>query len=572
MRNSIWSSVAVLGICGLGGGALGIETAAFQTAHPTHVLVRFREGATAQQVSDALKAAGVGKTVTEYTIVPGLRCVEVSSGDVGGAIASLRGTATVMYAHADDVQSVADQTVPYGVTMVNAPAEWAAGGNTAQARGGGARVAILDTGFDFGHPDLLPPIDSASFTGEAVTDLNAHGTHCSGTVLAVDNTIGVIGVAPSADLLTAKVLTNGGWGYTSWIISGMQWAVDHGANVISMSLGGGGFEQAFQDAITAANTANVTVCAAAGNANSNALFYPAAYDGVIAVAAVDSSMARASFSNYGTYVSVCAPGVSVYSTIPTINFNATWNGVGHAANMLDGGAIATATANVYYCGIGDTAAAFPAQVAGNIAHIRRGTVTFQAKVINAENAGAIGVIISNNAPGNFTGTLNGSTDLPCIAISQADGDNLQANDGVQASITYTIGHGYAYFSGTSMACPHVAGVVGLIYANHPGVTPAQVKEALEQTALDLGDPGRDDYFGHGLVNAAAAVAYVPPACNADYNQDGGADTTDVIDLANDIASGNSSFPPSSPDFNSDGSADLTDVLDLANVIAGGSCP
>lgn len=558
---------------GAGVGA-GVQDAGAWPVHPSQVLVRFKANAAAADVEAALGRAGVERTLREFWIVPGLRCVQVAPGSVDGAIASLVREGVVEYAHADSLVGVNVQTTPYGIDLVNAPPAWADGGSTPPARGDGAVVAVLDTGVDLLHPDLPTPVATNSFvTGEAVDDLNAHGTHCTGTVLALDNNDGVIGVAPDAELMIGKVLSNSGWGYTSWIMAGVDWAVAGGADVVSMSLGGGGYVQGFQDAILAANAANVTVVAAAGNNNSNAAHYPSGYDGVISVAAVDSSSNRASFSNFHPTVSVAAPGVGVNSTIPQITVNATWSSVARTGRALSGGQVRNVTANVYYCDIGDTADDFPAAVAGNIAHIRRGNGTFQLKVDNAEAAGAIGVIISNNVSGLFSGSLADGSGVPVIGISQADGNTLQAADGVQGTISFArTGSTYANFNGTSMACPHVAGVAALIYSNVPGVTPAQVKAAMEQTATDLGDTGRDDYYGHGLVNAQAAVASLRPSCSTDYNQDGGGDTSDVIDLANDIASGVQSFPPSNPDFNLDGGADTSDVIDLANVVAGGSCP
>ena len=126
---------------------------------------------------------------------------------------------------------------------------------------------------------------------------------------------------------------------------------------------------------------------------------------------------------------------------------------------------------------------------------------------HAQSKGAIGVIISNNASGNFNGTLNGNTPLVVAAISQADGDELQvlAASGITGSVSVS-GDLYAYYSGTSMACPHVAGVAALVFAAaNSNITPAQVSHILFSSAQDLGATGRDDIFGHGLVDAFAAL-------------------------------------------------------------------
>jgi subtilisin family serine protease len=149
----------------------------------------------------------------------------------------------------------------------------------------------------------------------------------------------------------------------------------------------------------------------------------------------------------------------------------------------------------------------PNSVAGNIAHIRRGTTTFAEKVAHAQSKGAIGVIISNNVDGNFNGTLSGGTPLVVVSVSKADGDELQtlAESGITGTVSVDASL-YAYYSGTSMACPHVAGVAALIFAaDHYNITPAEVSNILFNSAEDLGQPGRDDIFGYGLVDANAAL-------------------------------------------------------------------
>jgi subtilisin family serine protease len=297
-------------------------------------------------------------------------------------------------------------------------------------------------------------------------------------------------------------------------------------------------------------------------------------------------MARASFSNFGPSISVCAPGVNVESTIPLIAGTATWNSVAHSGGMMTGSAIASATGNAYYCNTGGLASDFPAGVSGNIAHIRRGgtdgsgaTLTFQTKVLNALNAGAIGVIISNNVAGGFSGTLNMSVNIPVVSISQADGDALQAVSGVSTTESIsTTGHGYANYSGTSMACPHVAGVAGLLIGSFPGrtISVSLLREALENTALDLGDPGRDDYFGHGLINAQAAQAYIAShLCgSADFNCDGDTGTDADIEAFFACIAGNCPAAPctSTADFNNDGDVGTdADIEAFFRVLAGGSC-
>jgi len=399
------------------------------------------------------------------------------------------------------------QTIPYGITMVNAPAVWP------RTRGASVRVAVMDTGISMYHPDRGNVVDSVSFvTGEAVEDFAGHGTHTSGTIAAADNNIGVVGVAPQADLLIAKVLDNTGSGQTSWLISGIEWAVNNNTKVISMSLGSYDYSAALDAACTNALAAGTLLVAAAGNDNANTPSYPAALSSVISVAAIDQNKNKASFSNYGPTIALAAPGVSVYSTVPvgsTTIADALWSDVSHQTNAVAGSAPGVSSGIICNCGLAtgdDPQDTCPNSVAGNIAHIRRGTITFEQKVEHAQSKGAIGVIISNNVSGNFNGTLSDSTPLVVVSISQADGDQLQtlAQSGITGTVS--VDDTYAYYSGTSMACPHVAGVAALVFAaDHYNITPQEVSDILFNSAQDLGTPGRDDIFGYGLVDANAAV-------------------------------------------------------------------
>ena len=173
-------------------------------------------------------------------------------------------------------------------------------------------------------------------------DDNGHGSHVAGTVGAVDqadgdNEIGVIGVAPSANLYGIKVLNRSGRGYTSDIIEGMDWAVGNGMDVINMSLGTSSFVQAYADATDRVLRAGVIMVCSAGNSGpaDNTVGYPAAFEGVIAVAATDSSDVVASFSSRGPEVDVAAPGVSIYSTSKSGGY-ATMSGTSMAAPHVTG--------------------------------------------------------------------------------------------------------------------------------------------------------------------------------------------------------------------------------------------
>jgi subtilisin family serine protease len=263
------------------------------------------------------------------------------------------------------------------------------------------KVAIIDSGNDYTHPDL-----SANYAGgydfvnidDDPFDDNGHGTHVAGIVAAVDNDIGVVGVAPEAWLYALKVLGASGSGRYSDVVAALQWAVKNGMEITNNSYG-----SSTNPGITVAqafDNAGLLHVAAAGNSGNikgtgDNVIYPARYASVIAVAATDKTDKRASFSSTGTAVELAAPGVSINSTVP--------------------------------------------------------------------------------------------------------------------------GGGYASWSGTSMASPHVAGTAALVVArgvtdsNNNGRINDEVRQILNATADDLGITGRDTWYGFGLVNAPSTVNVLPPS-------------------------------------------------------------
>lgn len=261
-------------------------------------------------------------------------------------------------------------------------------------KGTGIKVAIIDTGIDYNHPDLdanyVGGYDFVNNDSDPMDD-NGHGTHCAGIIAAEDNDTGVVGVAPEAKLYAVKVLNQYGKGSYSDVVAALEWSVDNGMQVTSNSYGSAGnpgetVKQAFDNAYAA----GVLSIAAAGNnyhSSPDTVIYPARYDSVVAISATDSSDYLASFSSAGPAVELAAPGVNVYSTIP--------------------------------------------------------------------------------------------------------------------------GNSYGTKSGTSMACPHVSGTAALVLASNPSWANSQIRAQLGDTAEDLGVPGRDTWYGYGLVDADTAVLPAP---------------------------------------------------------------
>jgi subtilisin len=239
-------------------------------------------------------------------------------------IAALRGNSSIAYVEENAIYAVAPQPPAgnelgnsWGVTRIFADVAHASGN-----RGAGIRVAILDTGMDYSHEDLAAnyrggydfvfddqdPYDDSTFS---------HGTHVAGIVAAKENGLGVVGVAPDAELLAVKVLDGAGFGTEDWIIAGIEWAVLNGAHIINLSIQGPD-SQGLKDACDAAYyDAGVLLVAAGGNslAGGGPVRYPAAYDSVIAVTATNKLDVPGYFAPVGDVIELAAPGVDVLSTV-----------------------------------------------------------------------------------------------------------------------------------------------------------------------------------------------------------------------------------------------------------------
>jgi len=262
----------------------------------------------------------------------------------------------------DDVRYVEDngemrayeQSTPYGISKVDADLAIDDG-----STGDGVSVAVIDTGIDARHEDLADHLGA----GKAVTtcstsgrctfgggndiseclepwdDDNDHGSHCAGTVGAIDNTAGVLGVAPDVTLHAVKVLDRCGSGSYDDIAEGIRWSADQGHDVQSMSLGASSDSQVVTDALQYAADRNVVMVAAAGNNGpcSDCVGFPARDERVIAVSATDENDDLADFSSTGPEVELAAPGDGVRSTVPRSGYD-TFSGTSMACPHVSGGA------------------------------------------------------------------------------------------------------------------------------------------------------------------------------------------------------------------------------------------
>lgn len=179
-------------------------------------------------------------------------------------------------------------------------------------------IAVLDSGITLNHPEfqgrLLPGYDFVNADDDPSDD-HGHGTHTAGIIAAgIDNGLGMVGVCPGCSLLPVKVLNQNNAGTWSGVAEGILFATDHGARVISLSLGAAVSSKTLEAAVSYAIEHNVLIVAAAGNMGIDRKFYPAALDGVMAVSATDANDARWVLSNMGDYIDIAAPGHAVYST------------------------------------------------------------------------------------------------------------------------------------------------------------------------------------------------------------------------------------------------------------------
>jgi len=200
------------------------------------------------------------------------------------------------------------QTIEWGIDTINADDVWGT------YTGAGIKIAVIDTGIDLSHDDLFVSGGVNIIRSvQSYNDDNGHGTHVAGIISALNNEIGVVGVAPSAEIYAVKVLDRKGSGYLSNVILGIEWSIDNGMDIINMSLGTNLYSQSLDDALDVANYSGIITVAAAGNDASD-IDYPGAYANTICVGAIDIELDIAYFSSFGPEMDVIAPGVNIYST------------------------------------------------------------------------------------------------------------------------------------------------------------------------------------------------------------------------------------------------------------------
>ncbi len=428
---------------------------------------------------------------------------------------------------------------PWGISRVEADL-------VSDSLAGNRTLCIIDSGYDIRHSDLAANMVSGtndSGTGQWSTPGGSHGTHVAGTIAGITNGSGVVGVMPNGNinLHIIKVFNEAGWGYSSSLVAAVDDCVAAGSDVISMSLGGSGSSRTEGNAFANYYSQGVLSIAAAGNDGNTAHSYPASYDDVVSVAAVDSGNMHANFSQRTNQVELAGPGEAVLSSVglgdgqlaqlsvggtdyfangvvPHLFYNSSLSFDPSGNNGSASGAlgVCTTTGTSYSCG----------DMTGKICLVERGenqgdssTSTENAypeyRGANAcADAGAEGIIVYSNAarPGlqapfmvDFNGKIQG---IPTASIDRATGLELAAKAGQTASLSKVDGQDWDYYNGTSMATPHVSAVAALVWSHHTSCSASEVRNALAVTAEDLDAAGRDVKTGYGLVKAQAAIDYL----------------------------------------------------------------
>jgi len=277
-----------------------------------------------------------GEIYYEFTIID-----VIATSIPENAIKGLQDHPLISYIEPDAEVYALEQNVPWGIDRVFGDEEYKFP-TWQESTGVGIGVAVLDTGIDGDHEDL-PELSGGTNTIDDTdwdSDGSGHGTHVAGTIAALDNDYGVVGVSPDVDLYAVKVLDDSGSGTVSTVVAGIEWAVEEEIPIINMSLGSSSYSETLQDACNTAYEEGSLLVASAGNSGNRGgggdnVGYPARFDSVTAVAASNSRDQRASFSSTGPDVELIAPGANIFSTVPDNEYTA-YNGTSMAAPHVTG--------------------------------------------------------------------------------------------------------------------------------------------------------------------------------------------------------------------------------------------
>lgn len=467
------------------------------------------------------------------------------------AIQVLQNNPEIDYVEVDPPRYLLSQSLPWGQTFVGATL-------LDDSNAGNRTVCIIDSGYDLSHNDLSGnqvsgTNDSGTGNWSSPGQHNAHGTHVAGTIAAISNTEGVVGVLPNqnVNLHIVKVFNESGWGYSSSLVKAIDTCVANNANVINMSLGGSNSSRTEEAALKTHYDNGVLLIAAAGNDGNTAHSYPASYDSVMSVAAVDNQKHHADFSQATNQVEIAAPGEAILSTVTLgegrladitlagqsyfdrgvvphnrlVNINGNYEPTPVPGSVTAQLARCDTSSGAYNC----------SNMAGKVCLTERignqqsGVYPEVDAVKACYNAGASAAIVYSNTElaglqNPFLVDTNGSYNLVSVSVDRALGLELANAVGQTITVESSINQDYEYYNGTSMATPHVTGVAALVWSYHPQCSASQLRKAIKATAEDIDVAGRDNNTGFGLINAVSAKEYLDAGCNGPDGNGSGAES------------------------------------------------
>jgi thermitase len=397
---------------------------------PDQLLVKFRASARGAEIARTMRAAHV----SDKSVIRGLgvHVLSVSPSRLDAALGSLRNSPNVLYVERDAYGHLMDTTPndywwpnEWSQVKVGAPKAWDLSRGSSNVV-----IAILDTGVDPNQPDLQGAFVSGWNTlanNSDTTDTNGHGTLVAGVALArSNNAIGIASYCWNCSLMPVKVLdTNSGT--ISSVASGITWATDHGARVINMSLGFTSSSTTLQSAVQYAHNRNVVIVAAAGNYGNSAPIYPAAYPEVLGVAGTDSNDQLYSWSDYGSWVKLSAPGCNFAAGMNS--WYGTFCGTSAAAPALAGVA-------------GLLASYAPAASNAQVEQALESTATSLRGVVQYGRIDAYRALVGlggGATGGGTTGSAPTSSNPPLVTGTPQDGLTLSGSPGTwsgTAPLTY----------------------------------------------------------------------------------------------------------------------------------------